>query len=216
MGPEKSNRHEKRLIRRPLQGFCNFLRELKIRHAFIGVGESSPIPSGTPVGRTIELHLGPRASSSSQISINILRKSSPKIVMQDFATGDRDIPVIFEVSMHRGRTTECRQFLILGAEFVTSMGCGRGAGNHADPRGRAYWNHAVGIGEVDAAASQSVHVGCQRLRVTSKKADPVIEVVDADHQHVWAARFVSFDSAQQKRSSEYDQTDDCSPSLFKW
>ena len=42
----------------------------------------------------------------------------------------------------------------------------------------------MGIGEDDAAACQPIHVRRLNLRMAAQEADPIVQVVDHDQQHV--------------------------------
>ena len=71
---------------------------------------------------------------------------------------------------------------------VNAGGPGAQAGHERSSRGVADGRGAVASGEPDPAPGQPVHVGREGLFVAAQVADPVVQVVHGDEQHVGLAR----------------------------
>ena len=65
----------------------------------------------------------------------------------------------------------------------------------------------MGVGEVSAPSCQRIHVRSDRFRVASEEADPVVEIVDADHQDVGFVRLLAMDFTREEKRK--DGNGDC-------
>jgi hypothetical protein len=61
------------------------------------------------------------------------------------------------------------------------------AGEQAGAGGVAEWRLAMSIGEQGAGAGEGIDVGCACLGMAVEAADPVILVIDGNHQHIGRA-----------------------------
>ena len=105
-------------------------------------------------------------------------------LMIKFAAAPGEVTVLAEVLRQR------HPILILWQipkpiEVAIDAGVGGGKAGH---NRRARWvtqgRGTVGLFKKDAALGKGIYVWCLSLRVTAEAADPVIEVVYGDEQHV--------------------------------
>jgi hypothetical protein len=62
----------------------------------------------------------------------------------------------------------------------------------------------MGVGEIPASPCQCIHVRRSRFRMASKESDPVVEIVDADHQNVGFVRLFGSSASCSKLKRQRD------------
>ena len=113
------------------------------------------------------------------------------IGMEDLAHADGLIAMGLEVLWEGDGVPGGFAFPDLWAEVIDACGGGVGPGEEADSGGIADRCLAVSVGEGDAPLSEPIEVGRYALGVSAERADPVVEVVDGDEEHIGVVGWLS-------------------------
>ena len=187
MRQAESGADEERLVVREVrQLFHGGGGDLPVGLVAVVLGEDAPVHQGMVVGGMDELllrtwHAG-GGSPDFKLVGSVLRLD--RAVVKDLAAGEGEIAVPAEVLRQRDAVVERRDVPDAGRECVDAGRGGPQPGQQAGPRWIAERRLAVGVGEESAAGGQPVHVRRLNLRMTLEAADPVVQIVDGDHQDI--------------------------------
>ena len=105
--------------------------------------------------------------------------------MEDFSRTKRLVALLAEQCWQAGVLPQYRvRDLLMVVEWIQARMEGFATVQQAKPTGRTCGRNAVCVGEVHTTSSQTVHVRSDRLGMTTKKAGPVVHVIDGNEQNV--------------------------------
>ena len=164
------------------------LRRGPVSHAVVGhlrvaLGVGAPVPQRVADWKR-ELLLRPRAEATHRSPV--LVKEGPLVTVVHLANAERRVALGREPLDHRDCPLQGRLIRQRGQEEVHAGRRGQPPGHHRGARRRADGGLTVRVGEQGPARRQPIDVGGLRLRVPPQRADPVVEVVHGDQQHVGA------------------------------
>ena len=157
------------------------VRELGVGRLFVVDVERAPVEAAA-VELVHGVAGGPKEAAEAVVVVP--RRGLVLALVKRLAAADRLIAVLHEVlrqgdGPRHGVAPDV-------AVAVAAGGGGTLAGHQTRPGGVAGGRLAVGPPERDAAAGERVDVRRERLRVSVEDADPVVQIVDRDHQNVRA------------------------------
>lgn len=104
--------------------------------------------------------------------------------VEDFAGGEGAVSVVAKVFGDGDRVFDEGGGAHVLFHVVDAVGEGVGPGEEAGAGGLADGGLAMGVGEIDAALGEAVHVGGLGLGMALEAGDPVAEVIDGDEQEI--------------------------------
>lgn len=202
---EPAGDEERPVLWRPVQRVDGGVGDLVVGAVGVALGERPPVHERVRrAGEVGEAHLRPphprRRPPLAELGGPVLRADGPVVV--DLPAGEREVPGAGERLRERDAVTRRRRGAEARREPVDAGGGGAEAGEEAGARRVAERCLAVGVGERGAAGGEAVEVRGERLRVAVQVADPVVEVVDGDEEHVRPRRRRTGDEREHEEGGE--------------
>ena len=104
--------------------------------------------------------------------------------MEEFATSRRLIAIVTKIARQRTYTFESRVLSPVADLRIDATIKGTDAGQNRRPRWQTRCTWRMGIREQHAPLCKGVDIGRLRLRMSAQGADPGIQVVNGDEQHI--------------------------------
>ena len=203
--PNKTNGEEKRLLALPGEAFHGPVGRLVVAHVVVLLGKGTPVGLGAcprhvgqmvvetpPAGR-----LGAGAVELAAIGI---KGQLGRIPVGDLADRQRPVTMIGE-AMRNHLAVEESLVLLHGLArglLVDTRDMGIVTGKEGRPGRPADRPLAMGVDEQGAPLGQAVDVRGAGLRMPIETADPIVEIIDDDEEHVRLGQGVGGSSQAQR------------------